>query len=43
MIDEKGRSNPLNLMRVMPPKEGPNPDGQYSQPCDFPAHGFFVG
>jgi hypothetical protein len=21
MIDDKGRSNPLNLMRVMPPKE----------------------
>jgi hypothetical protein len=39
-------TDPLNLMRVMPPKEGPsrtgpNPDWRFSA-MRFSAHGFFV-
>jgi len=38
MIGEKCRSNPLNLMRVMPPKEGPSRTGISAM--RFLAHGF---
>jgi hypothetical protein len=33
--------DPLNLMRVMPPKGGPNPDGRFNlSHASFSAHGF---
>jgi len=38
MIGERRRSNPLNLMRVIPPKEGPSRTGISAM--RFSAHGF---